>query len=42
MGRRAMRNKEAGNIGWWLGAIASSFLLGGLAAPVQAEEIFGT
>jgi hypothetical protein len=34
-------SKNARNLPWWLGAIASGFLLGGLAAPVQAQEIFG-
>lgn len=33
---------NAESLPWWLGAIASSLLLGGLAAPVQAEEIFGS
>src|SRR6476646_4456677 len=36
------KNINARNLPWWLGAIASGVFLGGLAAPVQAQETFGT
>lgn len=42
MWAKGKQSINAGKLPWWLGAIASSLLLGGLATPVQAEEIFGT